>query len=105
MPVESQLAESLHDPMNAEIVAGTITSKQEAVDWLTWTYMYRRLGPNPNYYNLSGKSPQHINDFLSQLIEDTIEDLQASKCVHVDEETELDLEPANLGRIAAFYGI
>lgn len=66
--------------------------------------MYRRLAPNPNYYNLSGRTPQHLNDFLSQLIEDTIEDLQGSKCVSVDE-NELDLEPANLGRIAAFYGI
>jgi len=56
-------------------VAGTVTSKQDAVDWLTWTFMYRRLAPNPNFYNLSGRTPQHVNDFLSQLIEETVEEL------------------------------
>lgn len=66
--------------------------------------MYRRLAPNPNYYNLSGRTPQHINDFLSQLIEETVEDLQASKCIVVAE-NELDIEPGNIGRIASFYGI
>lgn len=104
MPVESRLADNLHDPLNAEIVAGTVCSKQDAVDWLTWTYMYRRLAPNPNFYNLSGRSPQHINDFLSQLVEETVEDLQAAKCVCVAD-NELDLEVGNIGRIASFYGV
>ena len=97
LPVESNLVENLHDMLNAEIVEGTITSKQEAVDWLTWTFMYRRLGPNPNYYNMSGRSAQHINDFMSQLVEDTVEDLEAAGCVIVDEENDLDLKPGNLG--------
>lgn len=99
------MADNLHDYLNAEIVAGTITSKQEAVDWLTWTFLFHRLSPNPNYYNLTGRSAQNINDFISQLVEDTVEDLVNAKCVTVDEETELDLAPANLGRIAAFYSV
>lgn len=105
LPVESDLAENLHDALNAEIVVGTVTSKQDAVDWMTWTFLYRRLSPNPNYYNLNGRTAQHINDFLSQLIEDTVEDLQTAKCVKVDEENEMDIEPVNFGKIAAFYGI
>ena len=105
LPVESDLAENLHDALNAEIVVGTITSKQDAVDWMTWTFLYRRLAPNPNFYNLSGRSVQHINDFLSQLIEDTVEDLENAKCVKVDEENEMDIEAVNFGKIAAFYGI
>lgn len=72
---------------------------------MTWSFLYRRLAPNPNFYNLSGRTAQHINDFLSQLIEDTVEDLQAAKCLKVDEETEMELEPVNFGKIAAFYGI
>lgn len=54
----------------AEVVAGTITSKQEAVDWLTYTLFYRRLPQNPNYYNMMGRSQRHIRDHLSELVED-----------------------------------
>lgn len=42
-PVESSLREKLHDHINAEIVSGTICHKQDAVHYLTWTYLFRRL--------------------------------------------------------------
>lgn len=55
-PVESHLNHYLHDHFNAEIVTEIIEGKQEAVDYLTWTFYYRRLALNPNYYNLTGNS-------------------------------------------------
>ena len=66
--------------------------------------MYRRISKNPNYYEIAGKSGQHINDFLSELIEDTIADLAEAGCITV-KENEMDVEPANIGRIASFYYI
>lgn len=42
-PVESSLKEHLHDHINAEIVSQTICHKQDAVHYLTWTYLSRRL--------------------------------------------------------------
>jgi hypothetical protein len=50
-PVESSLPDVLHDHVNAEVVSGTIASLQDAVDYLTWTFFYRRLvrTPPPNH--------------------------------------------------------
>ncbi|KAJ1904578.1 Pre-mRNA splicing, partial [Coemansia sp. IMI 209127] len=104
LPVESRLDAQLHDPMNSEVVAKTITSKQDAVDYLTWTLLYRRLVQNPNYYGLQGTTHQHLSDYLSELIESTLNDLVSAKCVELDDE-ELGVAPTNLGMIAAYYQI
>ncbi|KAG8632236.1 DExH-box ATP-dependent RNA helicase DExH12 [Manihot esculenta] len=102
-PVESHLHHFLHDNFNAEIVAGVIENKQDAVDYLTWTFMYRRLTQNPNYYNLQGVSHRHLSDHLSELVENTLSDLEAGKCVAIEDDT--DLSPLNLGMIASYYYI
>ncbi|AAD30595.1 Putative RNA helicase [Arabidopsis thaliana] len=102
-PVESQLQHFLHDNFNAEVVAGVIENKQDAVDYLTWTFMYRRLPQNPNYYNLQGVSHRHLSDHLSELVENTLSDLEASKCIEVEDE--MELSPLNLGMIASYYYI
>ncbi|KAK4881295.1 hypothetical protein RN001_004614 [Aquatica leii] len=103
LPVESHLDHRLHDHFNAEIVTKTIENKQDAVDYLTWTFLYRRLTQNPNYYNLQGVTHRHLSDHLSELVENTLSDLEQSKCISVEEE--MDCLPLNLGMIAAYYYI
>lgn len=103
LPVESHLDHCLHDHFNAEIVTKTIENKQDAVDYLTWTFLYRRMTQNPNYYNLQGVSHRHLSDHLSELVENTINDLEQSKCISVEDE--MDVAPLNLGMIAAYYYI
>jgi len=103
LPVESQLDRAMHDHLNAEIVAKTIESKQDAVDYLTWTFFYRRLTQNPNFYDLHGVTQHHVSDHLSELIENVVNDLSESGCIQV--ENDMDVSPLNLGMIAAYYCI
>lgn len=76
-------------------------TKQDVVDYLTWTYLYRRLQMNPTYYGLDDPSPQSVALYLSHLVESTVQDLEASYCVEVT--GEMDLMPTTLGRIASYY--
>jgi pre-mRNA-splicing helicase BRR2 len=103
LPVESHLDHHFHDHLNAEIVSENITSQQDAIDYITWTFFYRRLTQNPNFYNLHGTSHEHLSDHLSQLIEDTINDLVQAKCISLTDGTELSA--LNAGRIANYYYI
>merc|ERR1711871_1188993 len=103
LPVESHLDHFLHDHLNAEAVTKVIENKQDAVDYVTWTFYYRRLGQNPNYYNLHGATHRHLSDHISELVETTVGDLETSKCITVEDE--MDIAPLNLGMIGAYYYI
>ena len=77
--------EVLADHMNAEIVAGTITSKQDAMDYVTWTYFFRRLIMNPSYYHLEETTSAAINRFLSEAVANVLVQLQNSYCIEIEE--------------------
>ena len=100
LPVESHLDHRLADHMNSEIVVKTVENKQDAVDYLTWSFYYRRINQNPGYYNLVGVTPQHMSDHLSELVEDTLNDLAEARCVEIDE---IDVRPLNLGMVSSYY--
>ena len=71
--------------MNAEIVAGTITSKQDAMDYVTWTYYFQRLVMNPSYYQLEETSKDSVNVFLSRLVSGALSELERSYCIEFEE--------------------
>lgn len=99
-PVESSLREQLHEHINAEIVTGTICHKEDAMHYLTWTYLFRRLMVNPAYYGLENAEAETLNSFLSRLVQTTFEDLEDSGCIKMDEE---NVESMVLGTIASQY--
>lgn len=92
------------DHINSEIVGKTIENKQDCVDWVTWSFFYRRLTQNPNFYNLQGVTGTIINEYLSNLVEDTVEELVKIKCIASDDD-ENTLTPLNLGMISSYYYI
>ncbi|EIE24813.1 Sec63-domain-containing protein [Coccomyxa subellipsoidea C-169] len=100
-PVESSLQDQVADHFNAEVVAGTIGSKQDAIDYLTWTFFYRRLLQNPSYYNLESTEMEDVSDFLSDMVETTMATLQDAGCVTIEEDGAIG--PLTMGRVASFY--
>ncbi|KAH8409768.1 hypothetical protein KR222_006442 [Zaprionus bogoriensis] len=99
-PVESSLLGVLPEHINAEIVAGTVQTKQAALDYLTWTYFFRRLLRNPSYYQLEGIEPENVNAFMSSLVGKVVYELTRAACVV---ERDGYLVPTFLGRISSYY--
>jgi len=43
---------SLPDQLNAEVVLGSVTSLKEAINWMSYTYLYIRMRRNPELYGV-----------------------------------------------------
>ena len=104
LPIESQLQLSLQDAFVSEISTKVIASTQDAVDWSTYTYFYRRLLANPSFYGLSDVSHESLSTYLSELVEATLKDLTEAKLIEMDEEDDT-ITPLNPAMIAAYYNI
>lgn len=104
LPIESHLHIYMHDAFVAEISTRVISSTQDAVDWSTYTYFYRRLLANPSYYGLTDTSHQGLSSHLSELVENTLKDLTEAKVIDLDEEDDT-VGPLSGAMIAAYYDI
>ncbi|KAF7506948.1 hypothetical protein GJ744_011079 [Endocarpon pusillum] len=104
LPIESHLQIYLPDAFVTEISTKTIASTQDAVDWTTYTYFYRRLLANPSYYGLNDISHEGLSAHLSELVENTLKELSEAKIIDLDEEDD-SISPLNPAMIAAYYNI
>lgn len=100
-PVESSLHKVLDNHIGAEIASGTIKSRQQALDFLTWTFLYRRAHNNPTYYGIEDLSPVGISKYLGGLVDSAIESLEESLCVRIGGKDELMATP--FLQISSFY--
>ncbi|EGX44611.1 hypothetical protein AOL_s00188g279 [Orbilia oligospora ATCC 24927] len=104
LPIESHLQSYLADAFVAEISTKMITSTQDAVDWTTYSYFYRRLLANPSFYGLTDVSHEGLSTFLSELVENTLKELSEAKTIDLDEEDD-SVSPLNPAMIAAYYNV
>lgn len=104
LPVESQLKPYMPDAFVTEISTKTIESTQDAVDWTTYTYFYRRLLANPSFYGLSDTSHEGLSTYLSEQVEGVLKELSEAKIIELDEEDD-SITPLNAAMIAAYYNI
>ncbi|KAJ2019449.1 activating signal cointegrator 1 complex subunit 3 [Coemansia sp. S85] len=105
-PVESSLHNHLSEHINAEIASGTVKSAQDAVDYLSWTYLYRRLRQNPTYYGVEESTEAGVNKYLSKLILGCFTELEKALCITAEHDYErgcVVVAPTPLGKIASQY--
>jgi activating signal cointegrator complex subunit 3 len=102
-PVESSLHKFIHNHLNAEIACGRVASLLGCVDYISWTYYFRRLLRNPSYYGLDSVEGEAVQEHLLSLIRSTVRDLEAAGCVVVDADDMSEIRPAVLGTIASTY--
>ena len=110
-PVESSLHKVLDNHLGAEVSAGVITTKQDALDYLTWTFFFRRLHKNPTYYGLEISSEeqkenqltarQAAADYMITLVDKSLDDLTESDCVLVHNNGDVDSTP--FGKVMSYY--
>lgn len=104
LPIESQLQAYMHDAFVTEISAKTIESTQDAVDWTTYTYFYRRLLANPSFYGLTDTTHEGLSAYLSEQVETTLKELNDAKLIELDEDEDT-ITPLHATMIAAYYNI
>jgi antiviral helicase SLH1 len=108
-PVESSLHLVLSNHLAAEISAGTIATKQDALDYLTWTFFFRRLHKNPTYYGLqiradeqnSSTAQELANEYMIDLVDSALDDLSDSSCAVIHSTGEIESTP--FGKIMSYY--
>ncbi|KAF5505044.1 putative helicase mug81 [Colletotrichum siamense] len=108
-PVESSLHTVLDNHLCAEVSAETVVTKQDALDYLTWTFFFRRLHKNPSYYGLEISAEEHnsiaaqtmANDYMIEMIEKSLGELAKSSCVEVFPNG--DVDPTPFGKIMSYY--
>lgn len=108
-PVESSLHNVLDNHIGAEVSANTIQTKQDALDYLTWTFFFRRLHKNPSYYGLEISAEEQnsvvaqaqANDYMVEIVDKSLQELAESKCVELGIDGDVDSTP--LGKIMSYY--
>ncbi|KAL8801301.1 MAG: hypothetical protein Q9182_004566 [Xanthomendoza sp. 2 TL-2023] len=108
-PVESSLHNVLDNHLGAEVSAGTITTKHDALDYLTWTFFFRRLHKNPSYYGLDISADEHNTvvaqqlaiDYMVEIVDKSLEELAESDCIAVHSNGDIDARP--FGKIMSYY--
>lgn len=99
-PVESSLHLHLPDHLNAEIAGNVIKTKQDALDFITWTYLFRRIQRNPTIYGCDTTSDESVAAYTVDLVDKALSDLQECNCLVIDE---LQLTCTPFGKIASRY--
>lgn len=106
-PIESNFIKCLADNLNAEITLGTICNIDEAIEWLSYTYLFVRMRINPQVYGCSYTDVQDdpsLERKRRELITCAARNLDKAQMIRFNERTG-DLNVTDLGRTASHFYI
>ena len=110
--MESFFHKHLVAHVNAEISTGAVRTPEGVLEYLSWTYLFRRLMANPDFYIDEDPAPDasiknRVKAFLNQLVTSTVEQLLEHRCIErvepLDDDEDWGLEGTTLGRVACVY--
>jgi activating signal cointegrator complex subunit 3 len=107
LPIESRFQERIADHLNAEVVLGTVSNLNEAVQWLSYTYLYTRMLKNPLMYGITWQELQQDPQLVAKRLELVV---AAAKTLHNCQLIRFNpdvglLAPTDSGRIASHFYI
>ena len=106
-PIESNFIGQMTDNLNAEISLGTVTNVEEAITWLSYSYLYVRMRKNPQVYGIKYQELREdptLEQKRRDIIVEAARHLDKAKMIRFDE-TNGYLSATNLGRTASHFYI
>ncbi|XP_010789675.1 activating signal cointegrator 1 complex subunit 3-like [Notothenia coriiceps] len=106
-PIESQFLDRLADNLNAEIALGTVTNVEEAVKWLSYTYLFVRMRANPLAYGINHKAYQmdpSLMLYRKELVVEAGRKLDKARMIRFEERTGY-YASTDMGRTASHFYI
>ncbi|KAL6450180.1 BRR2 Pre-mRNA-splicing helicase BRR2 [Candida maltosa Xu316] len=108
LPIESQLIHKLVDNVNAEIVSGSITTIEEGIEWLGYSYFFVRMLQSPSLYGVEAdydfKNDPTLYNRRADLIYTALLLLHENKLIVYDPPSG-SVKSTELGRIASYFYI
>ncbi len=105
-PIESTFVALLADNLNAEVSLGTVTNIEEAVKWMSYSYLFVRMRKNPLVYGIKHQEVRDDPLLLlkrTEIAREAARKLDRAKMIRFDERTGY-LHATDLGRTASqFY--
>lgn len=101
LPIESHIHMSMEEVLMHSISSKCLSSFNEAVAYFGFSYFITRLANNPYYYGITGRTDTDVSEFVSNQVEETIDQLETAG--FVEKVGELGLRSLNLGDISSHY--
>ncbi|KAL2707072.1 Pre-mRNA-splicing helicase BRR2 [Kluyveromyces marxianus] len=111
LPIESFVPFQVVELLSSEIANETLETKQDCIDLLTYTYLYRRIHANPSFYGVKEVNSEGISLYLTELVEEAVNLMSESDLLTINEvnekadDVEEKIYPTNACIISGYHNV